>query len=361
MAHALSLRGQTVLVLEKGGAPATGASGNALAVLFPQLTKQWTPLSRFSLMAYAYMQRQLTHWQHEGRHDLFIQPGMIQLPRSEADILKFENLHETLALSHEVVAPMSRSTISQAMPSYTGSEDGLYFPHGAAIDGAKVCQYYMQQDTINTHFQSDVTRLAQEETGWRVTLASGDDIAAKNLVLCNATNLLNFEKTSHYPLSWNRGQLTIVPSGAVTHPLHHILCHKGYILPLPTGDYLIGATYDRDYHTCDLRSEDHEENLTAVRDMFPDWLKSDVSADRVKGRASNRSVSKDRTPLIGQAIDADGIPLKGLYLSAGHGSRGFLTAPLGAEYLANLITAAPSRGLPEDIVTALSPARFCKK
>lgn len=359
MAHALAMRGKKVLIFEKSSVPAQGASGNPMGVLFPQLTKVWTPISRFSFMTYAYMQRKMVRWRQEGRDDLFSQLGMIQLPRSESDVLKFENLYEKLGLSHDVVAPYSAGQVREAMPHYSGA-DGFYFPHGTAVNVRVLCRYYCDHPLIEFRGNAAVDNIHQTSDGWRVSLESGEAFETENVVLCNATDLLTFEKTAHYPLFWNRGQLSYLPADAVHYPLEKIICHKGYIVPLNEGGYLIGATYDREFHGCELRAEDHEENLAAVRAQFPGWVKDEVRAKVLGGRASNRSVSKDRAPMIGPLVDVNGEVLAGLYCSVAHGSRGLLTAPMGAKYLANLITGAPFNGLPVDIEKAVTPARFMK-
>ena len=49
--------------------------------------------------------------------------------------------------------------------------------------------------------------------------------------------------------------------------------------------------------------------------------------------------------------------LQGLYVNAGHGSRGLITCPLAGEILASMINGDPIP-LPADILEALNPARF---
>jgi tRNA 5-methylaminomethyl-2-thiouridine biosynthesis bifunctional protein len=83
-----------------------------------------------------------------------------------------------------------------------------------------------------------------------------------------------------------------------------------------------------------------------------------VEADRLNpaglaGRAALRCGSPDYLPLVG-AVDE---PLPGLTMSAAHGSRGLISAPLAGEVLACALEDEPAP-LPADLVRALRPSRF---
>ncbi len=352
-ARALAERGMQVCVIEKHSAPAHGASGNPRAVLFPQLTKAWTPSSRFSFLAYAHMQRVLAREDFSG---LAEQRGMIQLPRHEEDAEKFTKIHKALGLSEAIVQPMSQSAIQERIAPYQDEADGLYFPHGTALDIVGFCQRLLDHPAITCCYETPLSEITRDGDGWSAT-AEGQTITAPILVLCHASDITNHPLTAHYPLFWNRGQLCYIPHEMVHHAIDVILCQKGYVVPIETG-YLVGATYDREYHGTDLRARDHSELIEQVRALLPGWLKEELDVTQLEGRASLRSVSQDRTPLIGPANDAEGNLLEGLYLSVGHGSRGALSAPLGAEYLADLITHHPVSCLPHSIQQALAPMRF---
>ena len=92
----------------------------------------------------------------------------------------------------------------------------------------------------------------------------------------------------------------------------------------------------------------------------------------MQSRVSWRSQTLDYRPLAGQFLDeakiranrprydanpADLPWLRGLYVNAGHGSKGMITAPLCGELVANLITNMP---LPMDgkLASSMNPSRF---
>ena len=92
----------------------------------------------------------------------------------------------------------------------------------------------------------------------------------------------------------------------------------------------------------------------------------------MQGRVAWRSATPDYMPLAGQLLDdeklrakpprynanpADLPWLKGLYVNAGHGSKGMITAPICGELIACLIC---NSALPTDtkLASRLNPSRF---
>jgi len=106
-----------------------------------------------------------------------------------------------------------------------------------------------------------------------------------------------------------------------------VLCTSGYLVPARgDGATWIGATFDRGDEGHDLRPADDD----AVRrkfDALPDVAEALARADVTERFAAVRHATRDRLPLAG-ALDEQTL------ITAGHGSRGAITAPLCAELLA---------------------------
>lgn len=114
---------------------------------------------------------------------------------------------------------------------------------------------------------------------------------------------------------------------------------------------MLGATYARrdempseDWET--LRGVDDAHMVELMREHLP-GIKT---AGPRGGRVSLRATIRDYVPLAGPADE-------GFYVSGGLGSRGFLTAPLLSELIADQLTVAPLP-LEADLVAALDPGRF---
>jgi tRNA 5-methylaminomethyl-2-thiouridine biosynthesis bifunctional protein len=102
------------------------------------------------------------------------------------------------------------------------------------------------------------------------------------------------------------------------------------------GGYIIGATYDHDDLSLHVRPEHHAKNLAELAEFLPDWAQIDDPA-LLTGRIAHRVTTPSRRPLVGLL---DGARFPTLYSNAAHGSRGLLTAPYGAERVADQIEGA---------------------
>ena len=361
IAYALALRGIKVRLYEKHGAPAMGASGNPMAVLFPQISRGWNTSSHFTMLAYAYMQRQIPSWRASGLAIETQKIGMLQMPRDAKDEEKLRNTAALLSLSPHIAHWCERAEASghAGMPLSAG---GLWFPDGAALSLGSLCAAWLNHPLITVHYNTPVHNIEPSHHGWKLYNAQQaviDD--APILIVANGGDALQYAPLAHLPIRTNRGQLSYLPQSALIQKPQSIICQRGYIVPHPEGGHMLGASYDKIEKSDTLRAQDHAENIAHMSAMFEgNMLSNAVTADisdTCGGRASLRTVSRDRAPLLGKAYDANGAPLNGLYVSLAHGSRGALTAPLGAEHIADQITHMPS-ALPHAIQAMLCPSRF---
>lgn len=235
---------------------------------------------------------------------------------------------------------------------------------------------------------------------WQILDGGGAVIAqAPTLVLCTAiqtSRLLETLPPDHavapLPMSAVRGQITEVDGGRdLTAPLLPV-AGSGYVLALPSGKLLCGATTQ--HHDADpsVRAADHHHNIQQAARLgawhapggeVPDGPQACPDAPwpshwRVAGRTAWRAATPDRLPLVGalpwsaQRLAAQGAPRRqdqvrllprerdqrgGLYAMTGLGSRGITWACLGAELLTHWVTGTPCP-VEADLRDALDPARF---
>ena len=136
----------------------------------------------------------------------------------------------------------------------------------------------------------------------------------------------------------------------------------------------IGATYAPDDMNPDLSEADTLENMRALQKISPAIFNS-IQLQQAQGRVAWRSHTQDYLPLAGQMLDeralrtqtprynanpADLPWLHGLYVNAGHGSKGMITAPICAELIANLIANEPLV-MGKNGASKLNPSRFLLK
>jgi tRNA 5-methylaminomethyl-2-thiouridine biosynthesis bifunctional protein len=345
LARALAERGKYVTLVERGSV-AGAASGNAAGVLFPPLTKQWTVAAAFYFSAYDYTLRALMRWQSQGLKFTSNTIGMLRLPRHDEEAAQLATLNETLGIDEAIVHWLPQDAASEKAGVKLPS-GAAYFPQGTWISPPELCRTLLQHERIMLREHMAVSVISETGDGWHVSLANGETLHTKTVCVASAAD--SAELLANYGLRLQEvgGQVSEFAAADVAAPLRSILCRKGYLIP--RGDaYLTGATYHREDFFA-VTEERHAENIEELRAVLPGWFKGQVTT----GRSSARATTPDRLPYIGRLDE-------GLYVSAGHGSRGMLSAPLAAEMIASMMLneAAPVSGA---LMAAVRPSRFIRR
>lgn len=326
LAQALAQRGHLVTVLERGVA-ASGASGNAAGVLFPPLTKQWTPQTEFYFTAYDLMLRQIARWQGAGLHFATGTPGMLRLPRHAEEEAQLMQLQATLGIDPSIVHWLDRQAASAkagvALPS-----GAAWFPQGSWLSPRALCEALLQHPRIMRREYTEVSAIARETALWRVMCEDGASFEAPILCVAAAVDTAKLLPEHGLRLQPVGGQVSEFTAQDAAAPLSSILCRKGYVIPCGE-HYLTGATYHREA-LLEVTEARHEENLREVQATIPGWFNGQLEG----GRSAIRATTPGRKPYIGKLAE-------GLYVSTGHGSRGLLSAPLAAEMITSMIHQEP--------------------
>jgi glycine/D-amino acid oxidase-like deaminating enzyme len=109
--------------------------------------------------------------------------------------------------------------------------------------------------------------------------------------------------------------------------------HKKWLLPYPSGQFRVGATYSEN----DLSHEPTDANRATLLDDTQTALCGSHKIEVVRHLAGIRPSSSDSRPMLGPHPEANG-----LYLLNGLGSKGATTGPAMARHLSNyLLTQTP--------------------
>jgi tRNA 5-methylaminomethyl-2-thiouridine biosynthesis bifunctional protein len=329
-AYALAARGCDVTLLDAGEI-ASGASGNPAGVLYPQLGKQWNAAIEESFLAYAAMLRNLTRWKDWDFR--FASPGMLKYPKDADERVRLANINTQLGLDSSVAHWIERDE-AEAKTGLPLRDGGAWFAHGTWVAAAELCRALLQHPRITTHTHAPVTALKRVGEAWQAQTQT-QTFAASHIVLACGVALKTLLPDAPVTLYRSAGQLNMLPRAAVAQPLRSIFCHKGYVVPL-ADHYLIGATYDHEDLSLALRPEHTQKNLAELAQYLPGWLKhGDISLP--EGRMAHRVTTPNRRPLVG----ALGAAYPNLYVNTAHGSRGLLSAPYGAEAIADTLLGTP--------------------
>lgn len=309
-AHAMAERGWRVTVLE-AATVAGAASGNPAAVLFPQLTKFYTPATQWHLSGYALMLRNLKRW-NIAHH----QPGLLVMPRQHDAATIIRNLQPDPAIARLVTAEEASAIAGTRLAS-----EAIFLPEGTWIEPGMLCRQLLQHPHIRLHEQHAVESMTRAAGHWQVQTAQGAFRTA-HLVLCTAQHAT--EMVPDMPVGMSAGQVSEFARNGLG--LRCIVSQHGYMIP--TNDRLVaGATYDHHDRSLAVTEANHATNRAHAMETLPEWVPGEIIA----GRTSLRATTPDRLPYVG-AVEP------GLYVSIGHGSRGMISAPLAAEIIAAQIT-----------------------
>ena len=161
---------------------------------------------------------------------------------------------------------------------------------------------------------------------------------------------------------------------------------RGFILPANCGYHPLGATFNfKDLNLLESNKE-HElnlKNLSLISRKLYNSLNSNSHIENDKNKFNAyvglRSTTPDYLPLIGEVANAQEFNqqfnalrknakhiysagcepqvYKGLYVNIAHGSRGSITAPIGADIISNMIS-NDILPISNHLREAIHPARF---
>jgi tRNA 5-methylaminomethyl-2-thiouridine biosynthesis bifunctional protein len=247
------------------------------------------------------------------------------------------------------------------------SEPTWYYPGGGWIAPAALTAHWLGHARIALRMSSDVVRAERRGVDWHLLDAHGTSLAsAPVLVLAQgAAPPIPGTGAPPWPLEVGRGQVSwFATDAAPTRPLSG----HGYVLAMPDGRLLCGATTADGDMDPTVREADHAFNLNRLNSLA--GLRP-VAGAPIEGRTGWRATAPDRLPIVGAVPVAPAniapgtrldqarlVPrIPGLFVLGGLASRGLTWAPLAAEVLAAWIDGAPLP-LEADLVDAIDPARW---
>ena len=369
LAHSLSNRGWSVLLVDEENGIGQGGSGNEQAVLFPKLSAFQSPLTEFMLYAFQYAHTLYKKMLKE--FQLGTLNGAIALAYNEKEKKAQKEMEQWLALYPELgklIDPVAASKLSGIHLDLSG----IYIPLSGWINSPALCKYLINNKNISVCTNTRVDTLLVDDDQWLV-----GSHRAPIIILANGYKVNHFMETKHLPIKPMRGQMTMIPATDSTRALKMPVCAEGHVLPQLNGIHHLGATFEQYVNSSAIRDQDDLLNLAKLKQISPslDWSET-VSGNWAGVRAS----TPDYLPLVGQIAKCDeflkeysglqsnskrwipkeGSYYQGLYTCSGFGSRGLTTIPICAEWLAASLNNELS-GAPRHLMQALSPARFLRR
>ncbi|MDR2000242.1 MAG: bifunctional tRNA (5-methylaminomethyl-2-thiouridine)(34)-methyltransferase MnmD/FAD-dependent 5-carboxymethylaminomethyl-2-thiouridine(34) oxidoreductase MnmC [Zoogloeaceae bacterium] len=338
----LAARDYEVTVIERGPAPAGGASGNKAGVFRPLPSLDDTRQSRLLRACFLYGQR------HLARLD-GVRYGMVGALHIARDA-KHED-SQRRAIERQQTPPELARYVDRAEASSLAGWPvplgGWWFPNAGWINPPSLCAANLAG--LATRFGIEVARMERIGPLWRLYDTNGQLIAeAPQLVLANGIGTPKLLPRA--PIRVGRGLVSHLPEAAVP-PFNIVATRNGYITPAVDGIHCAGATLAAGDLDPSPRLADHQENLLRLDAILPDYANG-IAPDTLAGRVGFRPMSPDRLPIVGPVSASDN-----LWILNGFGARGLVWASLCAELLAAQIAGDPLP-IEQELASALHLSRF---
>ncbi|HEY3300352.1 MAG TPA: bifunctional tRNA (5-methylaminomethyl-2-thiouridine)(34)-methyltransferase MnmD/FAD-dependent 5-carboxymethylaminomethyl-2-thiouridine(34) oxidoreductase MnmC [Methylophilaceae bacterium] len=365
--YALAKRGLQVTLIERHKALAQEASGNPAGVLYPRLGNPQDKLSQFALAGYLYSLRLLNQLNLSQEH--YQTCGVLQLAFNAREQARCDSAI-TQGLPDSLLKQVNQDEAS-TLACVDLNAGGIFFPTAGWVNPSAWCTALTKHENIKIKTSTQAIRIIRTGDVWQVLDRQNCIAEADIVILACAKDVVQFEQSSHCVMQTVRGQVTLVPSTSASEQLRTVVCSEGYITPTHQQMHCLGATFSTDDHALDVREADHLHNLGILQEISP-ALYDSLKPQALKGRVAFRSTTKDYFPLLGPLLDAKQLNanppryndnpctlpwLDGLYVNAGHGSKGLISAPLCAEVLASIICGEPVP-IAKSLMSAIEPNRF---
>ena len=376
-AFALAIRGYKVTLIDQHEAIAKEASGNPIGLVYTHFSKPRVPVNVYYETAFFYALNFLKKIAQKNKALNWNPQGIAHIPTNKKEQEEWDDLIKTNFWKDSFIkltAEEKKEEESEEIPpSYLLNFTGQ-------INPKLLCSILINHPNIELKLTSKINKISYHDNLWHILNEEQVSLCAPTLVLTNAISAKNFKVTAHLPLKAIRGQLTYLLANEHTKKMTLPLNYGGYISQEIDGFHCVGATFKPKSTNQQLSTEEHEINLKTLKKAAPAIyelfeLPNDFS--ELKGRVAFRTSTPDYLPLIGpvpneEALIIEYAPLRtgklkemrapcptlpGLFINAGHGSRGIISSALASEIIAAYINHEPFP-LEKKNLEAIHPARF---
>lgn len=318
---ALAQRGWAVTLIADHASDC--ASSVPAAVMAPTVGGATDPLTRVRRRGLAVTEGWIARLERAGRNCGRIARGALLLPGNERDRARHLRVASDDPAARRVTPAEARAAIG-----VEPAVDGVLHTRGGCIDPTRLAAGLrsLHEPAIEC-IEGRVERLVAVDGGWSAEDNAGNPLAGATLtILAAGTGCAHLWPGARRWLLPARGQATAFRATRATAGLRVPVSGGGYITPALAGTHWVGATLQRGDTDPVPRVEDDQTNLAFARACLG-LAEKPEPIDRFVGF---RATTPNRIPLVGSLAH-------NLWITAGHGAHGLLTAPLCAELLTDAI------------------------
>lgn len=337
LARNLAERGHPVLLIDQATKPGSAASGNRQGALYVKLGVEYNVQTELAATALSFSQRFYRPW----RSDFWHPTGLLQLATTPQEADRQYRFCQRNSYPSDLVVPVTASRATQ-LAGIPIEHSGLWFPGSGWLAPAKACEQLVTHPLIETRFDYQITSIQPCNGQWSLRNSKGEDRQVASVVIAGGHDTAKLVPVpGELRLKPIRGQTTQLPAPLFNLP-HTVICGSRYLNPVNNGSATTGATFDLRDDNPVPTTLSNKENLDQLTGMLPAVGTCAMpTADQLEGRVAFRCTTHDYQPVAGLLHDSTGVPVDGIYLMTGLGSKGLVWAPLLAEYLGDIITGQP--------------------
>ncbi len=365
MAHALIKRGWRVTIIDKHGAVAKETSSNPAAIVYPRLSVDNEVDNEFFISAFCLSVSLMETLQDKYEEKFWFGSGLLQKVdggKAAALIAKYQFNKDFIELAKDKESNFLNSTCLNYKTA------GVVLPNilckvlkqecgdSLSIVGEKV--HNIKFDNDQWHCYSDKDFISSSEV----------------LIIANGAAIKDIELPVDLPVDIVRGQVVTLTENEKSKKIISTLASKVTLSPSINRKHYLGASYSRNNESLNVDSDETKELIELLNATYH-YEFSEL--DCIDEWVGFRTMPVDRVPIVGAVPDNAYFEkeygdichgktnktyplaenLKGLYLSLGHGSRGFTSAFLSSEIICAQIVDEPAP-VGRRVLNYLTPSRF---
>ncbi len=330
-AYFLKQRGYEPVIFEANDHLASGASGNPIGLYNPRFFANKSPEADFYIDAYLGVSKLFKTLGDKIDHSPH---GSMHLLTTEDKAKRFSKMIENWGLPDQEMRMVHASEASE-ITGIDLQHGGLFLANSGAIAPAKLCDIYADGIEVRLNTPIDVITL---NDAWYI----GED-KFDSVILACGTGIKHFDQAEWLPVHSVRGQISGFEESPTSRNLKTNINYGGYITPSLNGVHTCGSTFQKWLTHTDVLEEDNDYILDKLTTAVPalDDIKTCVDA-----RASLRTASQDRLPIIGRLpihdLSAKEVKhLPNIYTTVAHGSHGIVTSYMAAMMIVDEICGEP--------------------
>ena len=373
VAHALIKRGWFVTLIDKHGDVAKETSSNPAAIIYPRLAINNDVDNEFFINAFCLSVSVMRTLQSKYAEKFWFESGLLQQVEEKKAIeliAKYQFNEDFIALGEN-----NEMGSAEALDCNRLNSNRLNYKMAGVVLPKVLCDVLKNEcgDSLNL-ISKKIDYIKFEDDQWHCHTENNLISSSEVLVVANGAAIKALKLPVDLPIDIVRGQTVELSSNSSSKYMTSVVASKITLSPLINGKHHLGASYSRNNKSFNVDDNETDELVESANNhSHYNFSRSDCSNEWVGFRA----MSVDRVPIVGVVPDKDyfeneyadichgktNTPYsaaknrKGLYLSLGHGSRGFTSAFLSSEIICAQIGGEPAP-VRKGVLDYITPSRF---